>query len=148
MHTILSTVQVVTYMTKDKFKQNRKKTFKGHNTAGYACQVNWSPDSKYVMSGVLAIALGGQTASPWGGAVLHCSAWSVQPDCLQRVCGDRPAGTLLHEESGDIACIVSNAAADNDFVRLIGTASIVHLLLCVLQILQKTLCTCCCACYR
>jgi hypothetical protein len=38
-------------MTKDRFKQNRKKTFKGHNTAGYACQVNFSPDSKYVMSG-------------------------------------------------------------------------------------------------
>uniref|UniRef100_A0A383WPQ6 Pre-mRNA-processing factor 17 n=1 Tax=Tetradesmus obliquus TaxID=3088 RepID=A0A383WPQ6_TETOB len=43
--------QIVTYMTKDRFKQNRKKTFKGHNTAGYACQVNFSPDSKYVMSG-------------------------------------------------------------------------------------------------
>jgi hypothetical protein len=41
----------VTYLTKDRFKQNRKKTFKGHNTAGYACQVNFSPDSKYVMSG-------------------------------------------------------------------------------------------------
>eukprot|EP00775_Hariotina_reticulata_P008921 gene8921-9098_t len=43
--------QIVTYMTKDRFKQNRKKTFKGHNTAGYACQVNFSPDSKYVLSG-------------------------------------------------------------------------------------------------
>lgn len=43
--------QVVTYLTKDRFKQNRKKTFKGHNTAGYACQVNFSPDAKYVMSG-------------------------------------------------------------------------------------------------
>lgn len=43
--------QIVTYTTKERFKQNRKKTFKGHNTAGYACQVNWSPDAKYVMSG-------------------------------------------------------------------------------------------------
>jgi pre-mRNA-processing factor 17 len=43
--------QIVTYMTKDRFKQNRKKNFKGHNTAGYACQVNFSPDAKYVMSG-------------------------------------------------------------------------------------------------
>lgn len=31
--------QVVTYSTKDKFRQNRKKIFKGHNVAGYACQV-------------------------------------------------------------------------------------------------------------
>jgi pre-mRNA-processing factor 17 len=44
-------LQIVTYMTKDRFKQNRKKNFKGHNTAGYACQVNFSPDAKYVMSG-------------------------------------------------------------------------------------------------
>ncbi|KAI8473364.1 MAG: WD40-repeat-containing domain protein [Monoraphidium minutum] len=44
--------QVVTYTcSKDRFKQNRKKTFKGHNTAGYACQVNFSPDAKYVLSG-------------------------------------------------------------------------------------------------
>lgn len=44
-------LQIVTYLTKDRFKQNRKKTFKGHNTAGYACQVNFSPDAKYVLSG-------------------------------------------------------------------------------------------------
>lgn len=43
--------QVVTYSTKERFRQNRKKTFKGHNTAGYACQVNYSPDMRYVMSG-------------------------------------------------------------------------------------------------
>jgi pre-mRNA-processing factor 17 len=52
-------VQIVTYLTKDRFKQNRKKTFKGHNTAGYACQVNFSPDAKYVMSG---------EAGPWAWA--------------------------------------------------------------------------------
>lgn len=44
--------QVITYnVSRDRFKQNRKKTFKGHNTAGYACQVNFSPDAKYVLSG-------------------------------------------------------------------------------------------------
>lgn len=44
--------QVVSYtVSKDRFKQNRKKTFKGHNTAGYACQVGFSPDGKYVISG-------------------------------------------------------------------------------------------------
>lgn len=31
--------QIVTYSTGDRFKQNVKKTFRGHNTAGYACQV-------------------------------------------------------------------------------------------------------------
>lgn len=32
--------QVMSYtVSRDRFKQNRKKTFKGHNTAGYACQV-------------------------------------------------------------------------------------------------------------
>mmetsp|Transcript_27077 Transcript_27077/g.48257 ORF Transcript_27077/g.48257 Transcript_27077/m.48257 type:complete len:581 (-) Transcript_27077:109-1851(-) len=43
--------QVVTYSTKEKFRQNRKKIFKGHTVAGYACQVNFSPDGKYVLSG-------------------------------------------------------------------------------------------------
>ena len=44
--------QIVSYtVSKDRFKQNRKKTFKGHNTAGYACQVGFSPDGKYVLSG-------------------------------------------------------------------------------------------------
>ncbi|GLC42328.1 hypothetical protein PLESTB_000659000 [Pleodorina starrii] len=44
--------QVLTYMIKDgRFKSQKNKTFKGHNTAGYACQVNCSPDGKYVMSG-------------------------------------------------------------------------------------------------
>ncbi|KXZ41899.1 hypothetical protein GPECTOR_249g617 [Gonium pectorale] len=44
--------QVLTYMVKDgRFKSMKNKTFKGHNTAGYACQVNTSPDGKYVMSG-------------------------------------------------------------------------------------------------
>jgi hypothetical protein len=54
---VLARAQIVTYMTKDRFKQNRKKTFKGHNTAGYACQVNFSPDSKYVMSGMNNLCL-------------------------------------------------------------------------------------------
>jgi hypothetical protein len=39
--------QVLTYMVKDgRFKSMKNKTFKGHNTAGYACQVNTSPDGK------------------------------------------------------------------------------------------------------
>ena len=43
--------QVITYAAKDRFKHLKNKTFKGHNTAGYACQVNFSPDSRYVSSG-------------------------------------------------------------------------------------------------
>jgi pre-mRNA-processing factor 17 len=44
--------QVLTYSVKEgRFKQNRKKTFKGHNTAGYACQVGFSPDARFVLSG-------------------------------------------------------------------------------------------------
>ena len=40
-------VQVLTYMIKDgRFKSQKNKNFKGHNTAGYACQVNTSPDGK------------------------------------------------------------------------------------------------------
>ncbi len=31
---------LVTYATKDRFKINRKKTFKGHTTAGFACGVS------------------------------------------------------------------------------------------------------------
>jgi pre-mRNA-processing factor 17 len=32
-------------------KQNKKKIFSGHNNAGYACQLGFSPDSKYLFSG-------------------------------------------------------------------------------------------------
>ena len=35
----------------DRFKLNRKKTFKGHVVAGYACQPGVSPCGNYVMSG-------------------------------------------------------------------------------------------------
>ena len=31
--------QIVTYSALDKFRQNRKKVFKGHTSSGYACQV-------------------------------------------------------------------------------------------------------------
>lgn len=44
-------LQVITYASKEKFKLMKNKNFKGHNTAGYACQVNFSPDRRYVMSG-------------------------------------------------------------------------------------------------
>ncbi len=42
--------QILTFAT-DGFKQNRKKVFRGHNVAGFACQVGFSPDGKFVSSG-------------------------------------------------------------------------------------------------
>eukprot|EP01006_Ploeotia_vitrea_P006092 TRINITY_DN12254_c0_g1_i1.p1 TRINITY_DN12254_c0_g1~~TRINITY_DN12254_c0_g1_i1.p1 ORF type:complete len:521 (-),score=54.83 TRINITY_DN12254_c0_g1_i1:154-1686(-) len=43
--------QIVTYMQTEKFRPVRKKTFKGHVCAGYACQIGFSPDGKFVCSG-------------------------------------------------------------------------------------------------
>jgi pre-mRNA-processing factor 17 len=42
--------QIHIYST-DNFRQNRKKTFAGHTVAGYACQVGFSPDGKWISSG-------------------------------------------------------------------------------------------------
>ncbi|KAG8870124.1 hypothetical protein FRC20_000362 [Serendipita sp. 405] len=35
----------------DNFRQNRKKRFAGHSVAGYACQIGFSPDGKWISSG-------------------------------------------------------------------------------------------------
>jgi pre-mRNA-processing factor 17 len=43
--------QITVYSTKDKFRCNRKKVFKGHSNAGYACQLGFSPDGRFVASG-------------------------------------------------------------------------------------------------
>lgn len=42
---------IVTYSADDRTRPNRKKTFKGHSAAGYACQVNASHDCRYIISG-------------------------------------------------------------------------------------------------
>ncbi|QRV83403.1 pre-mRNA-processing factor 17 [Ceratobasidium sp. AG-Ba] len=42
--------QILVYST-DNFRQNRKKRFAGHSVAGYACQVGFSPDGRWVSSG-------------------------------------------------------------------------------------------------
>jgi WD40 repeat protein len=42
---------IVTYSARDRFRIMRNKVFKGHLGAGYACQVNFSPDGAYVLSG-------------------------------------------------------------------------------------------------
>ena len=43
--------QIVVYASTDKFRQNRKKSFRGHNNAGYAIDVDISPDGQFVASG-------------------------------------------------------------------------------------------------
>ncbi|KAI9168136.1 hypothetical protein H9P43_007507 [Blastocladiella emersonii ATCC 22665] len=43
--------QVYLYAATDKFRLNRKKVFRGHLVAGYACQVGFSADGQYLMSG-------------------------------------------------------------------------------------------------
>jgi pre-mRNA-processing factor 17 len=42
---------IVTYSAGEKVRQNRKKTLKGHASAGYACGVGFSHDGRYVVSG-------------------------------------------------------------------------------------------------
>ncbi|KAI4217581.1 MAG: hypothetical protein LQ351_000177 [Letrouitia transgressa] len=43
--------QIVVYASTDRFRQNRKKSFRGHNNAGYAIDLDISPDGQFVMSG-------------------------------------------------------------------------------------------------
>jgi len=43
--------RIVVYSTKERFRINAKKSFGGHANAGYACQVNFSPDGRFLMSG-------------------------------------------------------------------------------------------------
>jgi pre-mRNA-processing factor 17 len=42
--------QILIYSA-DNFRQNRKKRFAGHSVAGYACQVAFSPDGRWLSSG-------------------------------------------------------------------------------------------------
>lgn len=42
--------QILAYST-DNFRQARNKRFAGHSVAGYACQVGFSPDGKWISSG-------------------------------------------------------------------------------------------------
>ncbi|KAL8682629.1 MAG: hypothetical protein Q9186_001316 [Xanthomendoza sp. 1 TL-2023] len=43
--------QIVVYASTDRFRQNRKKSFRGHNNAGYAIDLDISPDGQFVCSG-------------------------------------------------------------------------------------------------
>jgi len=43
--------QILVYSTRERFKLNKKKRFLGHLVAGFACQVNFAPDGRFIMSG-------------------------------------------------------------------------------------------------
>ncbi|XP_060521897.1 pre-mRNA-processing factor 17 [Cylas formicarius] len=43
--------KVVIFSAMNRFKINRNKTFSGHMVAGYACQLDFSPDMSYLVSG-------------------------------------------------------------------------------------------------
>jgi WD40 repeat protein len=42
---------IVTYQCGEKLRQMKKKTFRGHNNSGYACQIGFSPNGKFLVSG-------------------------------------------------------------------------------------------------
>ncbi len=43
--------QIIVFSTQGGFRVNKKKHFTGHFNAGYACQVGFSPDGNFVISG-------------------------------------------------------------------------------------------------
>mmetsp|Transcript_42887 Transcript_42887/g.106414 ORF Transcript_42887/g.106414 Transcript_42887/m.106414 type:complete len:578 (-) Transcript_42887:127-1860(-) len=43
--------QIVVYGVQQRFRQHQKKLFRGHSNAGYACQVDVTPDGQFVLSG-------------------------------------------------------------------------------------------------
>ncbi|KAL9620240.1 MAG: hypothetical protein Q9160_005249 [Pyrenula sp. 1 TL-2023] len=85
--------QIVVYAAGDKFRQNRKKGFRGHNNAGYAIDVAISPDGSLVASGDSGgyvefwdwktgkmwhkVQAGGRDGKGGGGAVT-CVQWHPQ----------------------------------------------------------------------
>ncbi|XP_019177599.1 PREDICTED: pre-mRNA-processing factor 17-like [Ipomoea nil] len=43
--------QILIYSTRERFQLKKKKRFAGHIVVGYACQINFSPDGQFVLSG-------------------------------------------------------------------------------------------------
>jgi pre-mRNA-processing factor 17 len=43
--------QILVYSAEGSFKQAKKKRFTGHTIAGYACNIGFSPDGRYISSG-------------------------------------------------------------------------------------------------
>ncbi len=81
--------QIVVYAAGDKFRQNRKKGFRGHNTSGYAIDLAISPDGSLVASGDSAGFVcfwDWKTGKMWhkiqaggeGNGAVTCVAWHQQ----------------------------------------------------------------------
>ena len=43
--------EIHVYAARDRFRRMRKKVFKGHMNAGFACQITFSPNGRYMASG-------------------------------------------------------------------------------------------------
>jgi len=43
--------QILVYSTKERFRLSHKKVFTGHTNGGYACQIGFSPDGRFLISG-------------------------------------------------------------------------------------------------
>ncbi|XP_065057544.1 pre-mRNA-processing factor 17-like [Rhopilema esculentum] len=86
--------QIVIYSVLNKFRQNRKKVFKGHMNAGYACQVNFSPDMNYLISGD---ADGKLNIWDWKSTKLYCKFKAHDDVCIG-------CEWLPHETSKIVTC--------------------------------------------
>ncbi|KAI9894928.1 MAG: hypothetical protein M1814_000148 [Vezdaea aestivalis] len=78
--------QIVVYGSTDKFRQNRKKSFRGHNNAGYAVDVAISPNGSIVAAGDtggFACFWDWKTGKMWhkiqaGDGPITCLQWAPQ----------------------------------------------------------------------
>ena len=43
--------KIVVFDSRNKFSMVKKRSFKGHVVAGYACQIGFSPNGQFIMSG-------------------------------------------------------------------------------------------------
>jgi len=86
--------QILIYSVIGRFRQNRKKIFKGHMNAGYACQVNFSPDMSYLISGD---ADGKLNIWDWKTTKLYCKFKAHDEVCIG-------CEWLPHETSKIVTC--------------------------------------------
>lgn len=80
--------QVVVYGATDKFRQNRKKSYRGHNNAGTAIDISISPDGQFLASGDTlgyicfwdwkTCKMYSKLTADSSGGTINCVAWSEQ----------------------------------------------------------------------